>query len=289
MGRIRCIHPTFSQSESMGRVSGMAQLTFVLLFTQSDDEGRLRGAPRMLASVLFPFHPEYHSSVPSWLQELSDEDCISCYMVGKNTYIQINNWLKYQKINRPHQSRHPPIGDASKVFSNILEHSHQADEMKRIMNDVTEGSVNNHGAITEQSLPDKEWNGMEVDKEWIRNGRDIGNDSFDEFFSVYPRQIARNEAEVAFRIALSQATAEEIIDGAKRYAASKPEPTFTLFPANWLGRQRWKDNYPDPPLRKVPETRAVRLLKDAGLLQAMPAERHAFLRKHGVDPESMSG
>ena len=42
MGRIRTIKPEFPQSESMGRVSRDARLTFILLWTMADDAGRLR-------------------------------------------------------------------------------------------------------------------------------------------------------------------------------------------------------------------------------------------------------
>ena len=55
MARIRSIKPELPQSESMGNVSRDARLTFVQLFTLADDEGRLRGNSRMLASLLFPY------------------------------------------------------------------------------------------------------------------------------------------------------------------------------------------------------------------------------------------
>lgn len=50
MGRIRTIKPEFPHSESMGRVSRDARLTFILLWTLSDDLGRLRGSSRAFCS-----------------------------------------------------------------------------------------------------------------------------------------------------------------------------------------------------------------------------------------------
>jgi hypothetical protein len=70
---------------------------------------------------------------------------------------------------------------------------------------------------------------------------------FEEFWSVYPRKVGKGEAKKAFRNALKRATAEEIIAGAKRYAASKPEPEYTKHPGPWLNADRWADE----PARKA--------------------------------------
>ena len=45
MARIRTIKPEFQNSESIGRLSRDARLTFVLLWPHCDDEGRCRAAP----------------------------------------------------------------------------------------------------------------------------------------------------------------------------------------------------------------------------------------------------
>jgi hypothetical protein len=70
---------------------------------------------------------------------------------------------------------------------------------------------------------------------------------FEDFWSVYPRKVGKGEAKKAFRNALKRATAEEIIAGAKRYAASKPEPEYTKHPGPWLNADRWADE----PARKA--------------------------------------
>src|SRR3990167_6008420 len=50
---------------------------------------------------------------------------------------------------------------------------------------------------------------------------------FDEFWAVYPRKIGKGAARKAYGNALKRATAVEILTGAKRYAATKPDPQFT--------------------------------------------------------------
>ncbi len=70
MARIRTIKPEFPQSESMGAVSRDARLLFIMLFTLADDEGRLRGNSRMLASILFPYDSDAPKLTDKWVNEL---------------------------------------------------------------------------------------------------------------------------------------------------------------------------------------------------------------------------
>lgn len=107
MSRIRTIKPEFPQSESMGRVSRDARLTFVLLWTVADDAGRLRGNPALLAGLLFPYDEDARKKLDGWLAELEREDCITRYRVGADSYIAIANWREHQKIDRPSPSRLP--------------------------------------------------------------------------------------------------------------------------------------------------------------------------------------
>jgi hypothetical protein len=108
MARIRTIKPEFPQTESMGRVSRDARLLFVMLFTIVDDEGRARAAPRMLASLLFPYDDDAKARVAEWLAELEQENCVELYEVDGNAYLRIASWLAHQRIDKPSRSRLPP-------------------------------------------------------------------------------------------------------------------------------------------------------------------------------------
>ena len=84
---------------------------------------------------------------------------------------------------------------------------------------------------------------------------------FEEFWAVYPRKVAKGAARKAYRNALNRATVEEILAGAKRYSASKPEPQFTAHPATWLNADRWLDetkivNFRNPTPRTWAEIKA---------------------------------
>lgn len=123
MARIRTIKPEFPQSESMGSVSRESRLCFVLLWTLADDEGRLRGNSRMLASLLFPYDDDAPGLIDTWLSELEKENCIIRYKVGDATYVQICNWLIHQKIDKPSKSKVPPFEEGSRIVENPREAS----------------------------------------------------------------------------------------------------------------------------------------------------------------------
>lgn len=123
MARIRSIKPEFPQSESLGRVSREARLLFISLWTICDDEGRTRAASRLLASLLYPYDDDAPSLIDGWLTELSGIGAIRRYVVDGSTYLDIPNWLKHQKIDKPGKSRLPAFYGDSRTFENIREES----------------------------------------------------------------------------------------------------------------------------------------------------------------------
>ena len=123
MARIRTIKPEFPHSESMGMVSRDARLLFIMLWTLADDEGRLRGNSRMLASLLFPYDGDAPKLIDGWLGELEAQSCIVRYLGDGSTYLEIRNWLNHQKIDRPSKSKIPPFDEASRIVANPREPS----------------------------------------------------------------------------------------------------------------------------------------------------------------------
>jgi hypothetical protein len=113
MGRIRTIKPEFPQSESIGRLSRDARLLFLQLWTFADDSGRARASSRILASLLYPYDDDAFGLIDSWLSELEREKHIRRYVVEGNSYLEIFNWLKHQKIDKPSASRIPEFVESS--------------------------------------------------------------------------------------------------------------------------------------------------------------------------------
>ena len=92
---------------------------------------------------------------------------------------------------------------------------------------------------------------------------------FQKFYVEYPKHVGRGAAIRALRGALKAATAEEIIEGAKRCAADCKEKDIDFkyipHPATWLNQQRWLD-YPH-------------LVEDADLIVARIGQLKAGLER----------
>jgi hypothetical protein len=100
----------------MGRVSRDARLLFIMIWTLVDDSGRTRAPSRMLASLLYPYDDDAPSLIEDWLIELETEGCVIRYDVEGQRYLEVCNWLKHQKIDRPSKPQHPDPREGSRVF-----------------------------------------------------------------------------------------------------------------------------------------------------------------------------
>lgn len=67
--------------------------------------------------------------------------------------------------------------------------------------------------------------------------------SFDEFWRVYPRRVAKLAAKKAYVKALKLTTHEEIMAGVARYKAGKPDYADWCHPTTWLNQGRWADDF----------------------------------------------
>jgi hypothetical protein len=65
---------------------------------------------------------------------------------------------------------------------------------------------------------------------------------FDEFWSAFPRHVAKGAARKAWKSALRLADADTLIAGAERYAQDpNRDPAFTCHASTWLRAERWED------------------------------------------------
>jgi hypothetical protein len=72
-----------------------------------------------------------------------------------------------------------------------------------------------------------------------RKPREI--DGFEAFWNEYPRKTAKGAARQAFIKAKAKVENGHLLESARRYAASKPDPKFIPHPATWLNQERWLD------------------------------------------------
>ncbi len=77
-------------------------------------------------------------------------------------------------------------------------------------------------------------------------------DGFAMFWAIYPRHTAKPAALKAYKAALKRkARHDDIMAGARRFAASKPDPQFTPHASTWLNQDRFNDAPVQPALKGI--------------------------------------
>jgi len=132
VARKRMIDPSVWADDGFGRLSSDAQVMFIGLFSNADDEGRLPGDPKYLASTIFPYRGMTTLKAQKILDEIEEKmRSVTFYRVRSQPLIQFKKFLVYQKINRPTPSKYPqPQNDTQ---------THGA---------LTEKSLKTHGGLT---------------------------------------------------------------------------------------------------------------------------------------------
>ena len=65
---------------------------------------------------------------------------------------------------------------------------------------------------------------------------------FDEFWSVYPRRVAKATAQKSFKkMCTSEKVFGEIMDGLRKQIPTWKDPKYIPHPATWLNNRRWED------------------------------------------------
>jgi len=119
VARKRMIDPNIWQSEDFSKLSTLAKLVFIGLFSLADDEGRGRCNPVYLKSTLFPYEEGIRSAdIDKTLSEISSNMSVIFYSCDGSSYYSLYNWNTWQKIDRPSQSKIPEYDEKTmqKIF-----------------------------------------------------------------------------------------------------------------------------------------------------------------------------
>jgi hypothetical protein len=139
MARIRTIKPEFCSSKDVGALSREARLFFLQLLTEADDQGRMLWIPRRLCGVLYPFDTDIgQEQLELWALACQRREMVTLYQVDGVQYLQVTNWDKHQRINRPTASKLPAPLANQRVLA------------------LTDESLRTHGALSEASREEGE-------------------------------------------------------------------------------------------------------------------------------------
>lgn len=121
MARKRMIDPTIWQSEDFGKLSNLAKIVFIGLFSLADDEGRGRANPVYLRTTLFPYNEDMRSAdVEKALFEISSNMSVVFYSCDGNSYYSLLSWNTFQKIDRATDSKLPAFEENNKDIQRLF-------------------------------------------------------------------------------------------------------------------------------------------------------------------------
>jgi hypothetical protein len=223
MPRSRVIKPEFWDDEKLAAISRDARLTFIGLWTYSDDYGVVKGHPGWLKNKIYPYEEIRSSDFQKWLTELEKLQCILPFESDGEKFYYIRTFTTHQTINRPSAQRYP------EPPSNLFEDSRST-----------------HGALIDETETETETE-TEV-KQKPKQKRVTMMDRFEDFWKSYPKKKSRGDAEKAWvKINPSEPLIEHILSAVQRATTSidwtKDNGQYIPHPASWLNRKGWEDEY----------------------------------------------
>lgn len=213
MARTRNIKPAFFDNDILGGLPALTRLLFIGLWCIADRDGRLEDRPRRIKKTLLGYDDVNTEETDGMLQQLADNGFIVRYEVGGEAYIQIVNFSKHQN---PHMHEKmseipPPTG-----FTTTVPKGRKG------------GKDDNPYSPPKTPAPDLA-------------------DSFEEFWSEYPRHRNRVQAERAwYALNPDKALVVTILWSLKVFKQSeewnKDDGRYIPNPAKWIDDRRWEDD-----------------------------------------------
>lgn len=134
----------------------------------------------MLASLLFPYDDDAPGLIDTWLFELEREGCLVRYSVESTNYVQLCNWLKHQKIDKPTPSKIPEFEERYRILANPRE-SYPLDQGSK--DQGGEGSAEGNPSASASAPPPKPPASKKPRKTLMPDG-------FDKFENLSARVVA---------------------------------------------------------------------------------------------------
>jgi len=231
--RIRSIKPEFWRSDDIASLSWDNRLLFVGLWSYVDDNGvgvdKLSSiAADLFASDLESNPPETFARVSRGLEQLAAAGRIVRYSVESRPYLEVVNWDRHQRIDRPNKPRFPRSdADAAEI----------RDTLARV-------------AAKEASGTGEQGNRGTGEQGNSSPAPAVLDSKFVEAWSHWPKKVERKDALEQFKKATKRIDVEELVAAIIRfgdaYAATR-DKQFVPALGVWLKRDRWTDDLPVAP------------------------------------------
>jgi len=95
------IDPEIWRNEKVGSLPDAARLLFIGIFSQADDDGRLKASPPYLMATIFPYDKgKAEGNVKSLRDQCAELGLIRLYTNSKEEYLDIPGWHEHQQIRK---------------------------------------------------------------------------------------------------------------------------------------------------------------------------------------------
>jgi hypothetical protein len=156
MARRRMIDPNFWQSEDVSKLTIRQRLLLIGLFSNADDEGKLRGNPAFVRSLVFPYEDISISDIEEDLEVIENIASIMQYEVEGNKYIKLINWTKFQRVDKPQKSMIPePNNHSENDSKNESENGYRLKERKGKERNIEEKGKEESSSDPAEKLKDE--------------------------------------------------------------------------------------------------------------------------------------
>lgn len=251
--RIRSIKPEFWRSDDVNAMRIEDRLLFIGLWSYVDDNGVGIDRHADVCADLFAHDLSVspHDTlmrVQAGLDRLAQLGVIHRYEVRGKRFLEIANWSKHQKINRPSPGRYPRSDHDEAVIHDVLTESSVSDPDSSCPG---AGEQGNRGTGEQEDL----LSSADAPDETPTAGHPYSQD-FLAWWKHYPRKESKGAAFKAWK-QIKDRHLPTLIAAADRYAADpNREPRFTKLPASWLNARAWEDETPLPPRSNRPDSTA---------------------------------
>jgi hypothetical protein len=251
MARIRTIKPEFWDSPGVETTEPVWRLLYIAMWNWADDHGRGKAEARELMGFAFPRDEDMTvAEFRRGLGEVRRVFGVKFYRVDGRSFYLIPSWDRHQKIDKRSGARWPDIEDGEEYdpatgapVNAGLEPS--PPETRRVSAETPPSIRREEGAGTGEQGN----RGTEEEEKNSCSAKPSEADLFDEFWSVYPKRVAKQAARRRWDTLIRRGTnPTEIIAGARTYAQQVhgTDPQFIKQPDGWLNAGRWEDETPPP-------------------------------------------
>jgi hypothetical protein len=281
----RIIKESICVSEQIDELKPFEEVFFYRLLVNCDDYGCMDAREKILLSSLFPLKNLHLSDITKALRKLSEVGLIRLYTVDGKLYLKVIKWGEHQRLRVSKHKYPEPENDAAASCGNSRQVAASCGELQKTAADcgLTRAREESESEIEIESE-------IESESDTRRRGDSTQEDSFNVFWTGYPKKVAKQDALKAWnKLKPDSDLVNQIMSGLAAWRSSaewaKNDGQFVPHPATWLNGRRWEDEVPKPAERK--QTAPALPSQDYHQRDYSDAQENAFERMMALGGEDL--